>query len=77
MESLWDFVMQYLVEILSFAILLFGLIKLLGHIFTHTPETEERQQHWQEAYRAADREGQLAVDDIKARHGRFFEGRPS
>jgi hypothetical protein len=54
-----------------------GSRKVLGHISTRTPETEERQERWQEAYRAAEREGQLAVDDIKARHGRFFEGRQS
>jgi hypothetical protein len=55
--DLWDFVIQHLVEILSVAIFLFGLIKLLGHLSTHRPESGKRQQHWQGAYEAANAKG--------------------
>jgi hypothetical protein len=46
--ELWDFVMRHLAEIISIAVILFGFIKLLGHISMHLPETNEREQRWQQ-----------------------------
>lgn len=75
--DLWDLVRNHLAEIISIAIILFGFLKLLSHSSPHTPKTRERQQRWKKAHEDAEREGQLAVDDIHARHGGFFEGLPS
>jgi hypothetical protein len=69
----WDFVVQHLAEILPAVIILLGLVKLLSHTSKKTPERHNRQKRWTEAYRSAEQEGQSALDDIRARHGRYFE----